>query len=159
MDSKTRILVVDDNHSIVRTIKALLQKEGFEVLTAFDGLEGLRKAREEKPNLIVLDIVMPRMDGYEVCRLLQDSPDTAAIPVLMLTVKGYIDDPSLDDQAIESRIQEQMNGFDAGAVDFMSKPIKAKELLERVRTLLWFEDLPSNLREGELVEEDSDGRG
>jgi DNA-binding response OmpR family regulator len=144
---------------MVWTIKALLQKEGFEVLTAFDGLEGLRKAREEKPNLIVLDIVMPRMDGYEVCRLLQDSPDTAAIPVLMLTVKGYIDDPSLDDQAIESRIQEQMNGFDAGAVDFMSKPIKARELLERVRTLLWFEDLPSNLRESELVEEDSDGRG
>ena len=142
MDSKTHILVVDDNHSMVRTIEALLQKEGFEVLTAFDGLEGLRKAREEKPNLIVLDIVMPRMDGYEVCRLLQDKPDTAAIPVLMLTVKGYIDDPSLDDQAIESRIQEQMNGFDAGAVDFMSKPIKARELLERVRTLLWFEEFP-----------------
>ena len=142
MDSKTHILVVDDNHSMVRTIEALLQKEGFEVLTAFDGLEGLRKAREEKPNLIVLDIVMPRMDGYEVCRLLQDKPDTAAIPVLMLTVKGYMDDPGLDDQAIESRVQEQMNGFDAGAVDFMSKPIKARELLERVRTLLWFEEFP-----------------
>jgi len=142
MDSKTRILVVDDNHSMVRTIEALLQEEGFEVLTAFNGLEGLRKAREEKPNLIVLDIIMPRMDGYEVCRLLQDSPDTAAIPVLLLTVKGYIDDPSLDDQVIESRIQEQMNGFDAGAVDFMSKPVKARELLERVRTLLWFEEFP-----------------
>ena len=159
MDSKTRILVVDDNYSMVRIIQALLQKEGFEVLTAFDGLEGLRKAREEKPNLIILDIVMPRMDGYEVCRLLQDDPDTAAIPVLLLTVKGYIDDPNLDDQVIESRIQEQMNGFDAGAVDFMSKPVKARELLERVRTLLWFEYLPSNLRESELVEGDSDGRG
>ena len=159
MDSKTHILVVDDNHSMVWTIKALLQKEGFEVLTAFDGLEGLQKARGEKPNLIILDIVMPRMDGYEVCRLLQDDPDTAAIPVLMLTVKGYMDDPSLDDQAIESRVQEQMNGFDAGAVDFMSKPIKARELLERVRALLWFEDLPSNLRESELAEGNSDGRG
>ncbi len=142
MDSKTRILVVDDNRSVVRIVEALLQKEGFEVLTAFDGLEGLRKAREEKPNLIILDIVMPRMDGYKVCRLLQDKPDTAAIPVLMLSVKGYIDDPSLDDQVIESRIQEQMDGFDAGAVDFLSKPIKARELLKRVRALLWFEEFP-----------------
>ncbi|MBL7182977.1 MAG: response regulator [Anaerolineae bacterium] len=142
MSSPTHILVVDDDRSMVWIIEALLRKEGFEVLTAFDGLEGLRKAREEKPNLIILDIVMPRMGGYEVCRLLQDDPDTAAIPVLMLSVKGYIDDPSLDDQVIESRIQEQMDGFDAGAVDFLSKPIKARELLKRVRALLWFEEFP-----------------
>ncbi len=142
MNSKARILVIDDNHSIVRLIEALLQKRGFETLTAFDGLEGLQKAREEKPDLIILDIVMPRMDGYEVARLLQDNPDTAAMPILMLTVKGQVDDPSLDDDALKTGIQERMDGYDAGAVDFVSKPIKAKELLDRVRALLWFDRLP-----------------
>jgi DNA-binding response OmpR family regulator len=142
MNSKAHILVVDDNRSVVRIIEVLLQREGFEVLTAFDGLEGLQKAREEKPDLIILDIVMPRMDGYEVCHLLQDDPDTAAIPVLILTVKGRVNDPSLDDQTIEARIQEQMAGYEAGAIDFLSKPIKARELLNRVRTLLWFDGFP-----------------
>ena len=141
MSSDTRILVVDDNHSIVRLIEALLQKDGFEVLTALDGLEGLQKAREEKPDLIILDIVMPRMDGYEVSRLLQGDPDTAAIPVLMLTVKGQVDDPSLDDDALEAGIREQMEGYEAGAVEFLSKPIKAKELLHRVKALLWLDHL------------------
>jgi len=142
MNSKVHILVVDDNRSVVRIIEVLLQREGFEVLTAFDGLEGLQRAREEKPDLIILDIVMPRMDGYEVCRLLQDDPDTAAIPVLILPVKGQVDDPSLDDQTIEARIQEQMAGYEAGAMDFLSKPIKARELVKRVRTLLWFDGFP-----------------
>jgi len=142
MNSKTRILAVDDNHSIVRLIEALLQKEGFEVLTAFDGLEGLQKAREERPDLIILDIVMPRMDGYEVARLLQDSPDTAAIPILMLTVKGQVDDPGLNDDALETGIQERMDGYEAGAIEFLSKPIKARELLDRVKALLWFDRLP-----------------
>ena len=142
MDTKTHILVVDDNRSLVRIIQGLLQKEGHEVLTAFDGVDGLQKAREEKPDLIILDVVMPRMDGYEVCRLLQDDPDTAAIPVLMLTVKGQVDAHDLDDRALETGIRERMEGYEAGAVEFLSKPIKAKELLERVKTLLWFDRLP-----------------
>lgn len=142
MNTETRILVVDDNRSVVRIIQVLLQKEGFEVLTAFDGPEALHKAREKKPDLIILDVVMPRMDGYEVCRLLQDDPDTAAIPVLMLTVKGQVDGPDLDEQALETGIRERMEGYEAGAVEFLSKPIKAKELLERVKTLLWFDRLP-----------------
>jgi two-component system alkaline phosphatase synthesis response regulator PhoP/two-component system response regulator VicR len=142
MNTETHILVVDDNRSVVRIIQVLLQKEGFEVLTAFDGLEALQKAQEEKPDLIILDVVMPKMDGYEVCRLLQDDPDTAAIPVLMLTVKGQVDDPDLDERALEMGIQERMDGYDAGALEFLSKPIKAKELLDRVKTLLWFDRLP-----------------
>jgi DNA-binding response OmpR family regulator len=142
MSSKTRILVVDDNRSVVRLIEALLQKEGFEVLTAFDGLDGLQKAREEKPDLMILDIVMPRMDGYEVCRLLQSDPDTVSIPILILTVKGQVDEPGLDNQDVEARIRERMDGYNAGAVDFLSKPIKARELLLRVRTLLWFDSFP-----------------
>jgi len=142
MNSKGCILVVDDNRSVVRIIEVLLQREGFETLTAFDGLEGLQKAREEKPDLIILDIVMPRMDGYEVCRLRQDDADTASIPVLMLTVMGQLDDPTLDDQAIKTHVRERMEGFEAGAVDFLSKPIKARELLDRVKTVLWFDSFP-----------------
>lgn len=142
MNTETHILVVDDNRSVVRIIQVLLQKEGFEVLTAFDGLEALQKAQEEKPDLIILDVVMPKMDGYEVCRLLQDDPDTAAIPVLMLTVKGQVDDPDLDERALDTGIQERMDGYEAGAIEFLSKPIKAKELLDRVKTLLWFDRLP-----------------
>lgn len=156
MSSKTRILVVDDNRSVVRLIEALLQKEGFEVLTAFDGFEGLQKAREEKPDLMILDIVMPRMDGYEVCRLLQDDPDTAAIPVLILTVKGQVDEPGLDDQDVETRIQEQMDGYEAGAVDFLSKPIKARKLLDRVRTLLWFDGVP--IEDGDWLSHEESAR-
>jgi two-component system cell cycle response regulator len=143
MNPKSRILVVDDNRSLVRITQGLLQKESYEVLTAFDGLEGLQKAREEKPDLIILDVVMPRMDGYEVCRLLQDDPDTAAIPILILTVKGQVDNPDLDDRALETGIRERMDGYEAGAIEFLSKPIKAKELLDRVRTLLWFDHLPT----------------
>jgi DNA-binding response OmpR family regulator len=141
MNTKARIVIVDDNRSVVRIIQVLLQKEGFEVFTAFDGLEGLQKVREEKPDLIILDIVMPRMDGYEVCRLLQDDPDTATIPVLILTVKGQVDDPDLDERTLETSIRERMEGYEAGAVEFLSKPIKAKELLARVKTLLWFDHL------------------
>jgi two-component system cell cycle response regulator len=142
MNSKPRILVVDDNRSLVRIMQGLLQKEGYEILTAFDGLEGLQKAQKEKPDLVILDVVMPKMDGYEVCRLLQGKPDTAAMPVLMLTIKGQVEDPDLDDHALETGIRERMDGYEAGAVEFLSKPIKAKELLDRVKTLLWFDRFP-----------------
>ena len=136
MSTTARILVVDDNRSLVRVIEGVLQKNGFQVLTAFDGEEGLRQAKAEKPDLIILDIVMPRMDGYQVCRALQDDPNTSAIPVLMLTVKGQVDDPDLDEASVRSGIEERMAGFDVGALDFLSKPVKANELLERVRNLL-----------------------
>jgi len=140
MSSKACILVVEDNRSLIRVYKRLLQKEGYKVLTAFDGLEGLQKAQERKPNLIILDVMMPEMDGYSVCRRLKRNPDTAAIPVLMLTRKGSLVGPG--NLAAERRycdpIRERMTGFDAGALGFLSKPVPAKELLARVRSLLWF---------------------
>ncbi|MBC8249813.1 MAG: response regulator [Anaerolineales bacterium] len=138
MSSKPRILVVDDNRALVRVIEGILQKEGFGVLTAFDGVEGLRKAREEKPALIILDIIMPEMDGYEICRQLQSDPDTAAIPVLMLTVKGRLDVSSAEDERrFNAHVEERVAGFEAGALEFLTKPVTAKELVKRVKGALW----------------------
>ncbi len=141
MSSKARILVIDDRERMVKIVQRILEKEGYEVLTAFDGLEGLRKAQEKKPNLIILDIIMPEMDGYEVCRRLQSDPDTAAISILLLTVKGQTDDPNIDDETIDARIQERIEGFEAGAVEFLSKPVTSEELLDRVKALLWLSSL------------------
>jgi two-component system, OmpR family, alkaline phosphatase synthesis response regulator PhoP len=138
MKTKACILVVDDNRSLVRIMEGILQRQGYEIVTAYDGMEAVEKAEAIRPDLIVLDIVMPKLDGYEVCRTLQNDPKTAAIPVLMLSVKGQLDEPDLDDQAIEARLQEQIEGFEAGAADFITKPIKAKELEDRVQMLLWF---------------------
>jgi len=141
MSSKARVLIVDDNHSLVRVAERVLQKAGFEVLTAFDGLEGLRKAQEEKPNLIILDIIMPKMDGYEVCHRLKTGPATADIPVIMLTVKGKTATSAVeadDERLFHTRVQDRARGFDAGAIEFLSKPIKAKELVKRVRAVLYW---------------------
>lgn len=141
MDSQVRILVVDDNRSLVRVTQRLLLREGYQVLTAFDGLEGLQKAREYRPDLIILDVVMPKMDGYEVCQRLREDADTADIPVLMLTVRGDIDDPSLDEEGMGLRVAERSGAFDAGALDFLTKPVTAQELLARIKPLLWLGSL------------------
>ena len=140
MDAKARILVVDDNRSIVRVLEQLLKKDGFDVITAFDGLEGLQKARDEKPDMAILDVVMPEMDGYEMCRQLQGDPNTARIKVLMLTKKGRVDDigESIEDRRrLDGRVQARMEAFEAGALDFLSKPVTARDLLDRVGGLLW----------------------
>ena len=124
MRSKARILVVDDNRSLVRVYERLLQKEGYVVFTAYDGEDGLRKVRWDKPDLIILDIIMPKMNGYEVFRRLKSDPDIADIPVLMLT-----------------RVKERPTGLnDVVALDFLSKPVAAKEMLDRVKALLWLGD-------------------
>ena len=136
MASQGKILVVDDNVSLVRMIEGALRRRDFDVITAYDGVEALAQARAQQPDLIVLDIIMPGMDGYEVCRRLSDEPATAAIPVILLTVKGQVDDPDLDDTGLEARIAEQMAGYEVGAVDFVSKPVKARDLLERIKIYL-----------------------
>ena len=137
MAVRERILIVDDNHSLVQVVARLLEKQGFEVFTAFDGVEALQKVQETRPDLIILDIVMPRMDGYQVCQHLESEPDTAMIPILMLTVKGQVDGAQVDEDTFDTRVQERVRAFDAGAIDFLSKPVAAKELLHRVRDLLW----------------------
>lgn len=133
-----RILVVDDNRSVVMLTEGVLRNEGFQVSTAFDGIDGLEKAVREKPDLIILDIEMPVMDGYEVCRRLQQNAPTAKIPILMLTVRGQLDTvPHQDKRTYESRLAERNRGFEVGAIEFMSKPVQAKTLVAQVKRILW----------------------
>ena len=92
MDSQARILVIDDDPVLVESTKTVLESKDYQVITAFDGDEGLQKARDEKPDLILLDIIMPTQDGFHVCEQIKGNPGLADIPVIMLTKRlvGYI---------------------------------------------------------------------
>jgi DNA-binding response OmpR family regulator len=116
--SKT-VLVVEDEVSLASTLSYNLRKNGFNVLSAVDGIEGLQTARRESPDVIVLDLMLPRMDGLEVCRRVRAESD---VPILMLTAKGE----ELD----------RVVGLEMGADDYLTKPFSMRELMARVRALL-----------------------
>ena len=120
--AKGRILVVDDEIYIVHILDFSLGMEGYEVLTALDGEQALEKARAEHPDLIVLDIMMPKLDGYETCKLLKAGEDTKDIPVILLSAKG--------------RNVDQKIGFEAGADDYITKPFSPRKLVERINAIL-----------------------
>jgi len=120
--SKGRILVVDDEIYIVHILDFSLGMEGYEVLTALDGEQALERLKSDKPDLIVLDIMMPKVDGYEVCRTIKSNPDTQHIPVILLSAKG--------------RNVDQKMGFDVGADDYITKPFSPRKLVERINALL-----------------------
>ena len=139
MAHKKRVLVVDDNESIVRVLEHVLTRAGYEVSTAFDGPEAIETALRVKPELVLLDIEMPTMNGYEVCRRLRARRDLHNLHIIMLTVKGQLSPlgPTLaDKKALEQRVREQTDGFDAGADEFLTKPIVAKEVLAQVNRFL-----------------------
>ena len=115
-----RILIIEDETPMRTALADVLAGEGYRALTAPDGESGLRKAVEEKPDLILLDIMMPKLDGYAVCAELRRLENP--VPVLMLTAKGQVED--------------RVTGLDAGADDYLVKPFSTKELLARVRALL-----------------------
>jgi DNA-binding response OmpR family regulator len=140
--ASARILCIDDDIPQLTIISGVLRKEGYEVETAREGQEGLQKARAFKPNLIVLDVMMPGMDGYQVCRHLQENPETENIAVLMLTAKGGVDEPTKEAWRFAGKVQERLRGFDSGALEFLTKPVKAKDLLHRVKALLWASGFP-----------------
>jgi len=119
---KTRILVVDDEKDLVWAVRQSLSDEDYEVLTAYDGVEALDVARHHRPDLIVLDIIMPRLDGLQVCRRLRRDPTLAAVPILFLTERS----------TIEARVE----GLDEGGDDYLTKPFDLGELKARVRALL-----------------------
>ena len=130
---RKKILVVDDNKSLVVVMERILQKEGYDVRTALDGSEALQKIQAEKPDLIILDILMPGIDGYEVCRQLQADAKTASIPVVFLSSKGDIDERK---GAAGVGLKEVKRAYDYGAIDFLHKPISSQELLTTVRSIL-----------------------
>jgi DNA-binding response OmpR family regulator len=137
MKSKGSILIVDDEKGQRDILNLILKKEGYDVDVALDGYEGIKLARGLKPDLILLDIMMPGLDGYEVCRRLKADPDTAKIEVIMLTAKGNVGGNIPDDDVAARGVREQWQGFEAGATEWLTKPVKARDLLQRVKTVLW----------------------
>lgn len=121
MDRK-RILVVDDEIYIVHILEFSLTMEGYSILTASDGEEALRVIDSERPDLVVLDIMMPKLDGYEVCRRLRQDEQFSELPVILLSAKGR----PIDREA----------GLKAGADDYITKPFSPRKLLEKIRELL-----------------------
>jgi DNA-binding response OmpR family regulator len=114
-----RVLVVDDDIKTVELVKLYLSRDGYRVLTAYDGVEALRLARESHPHLIVLDLMLPGIDGLEVCRTLRGESN---VPIIMLTAK--------------TTEQDRLTGLDLGADDYVTKPFSPKELAARVRAVL-----------------------
>jgi len=120
--SRGKVLVVDDEEYIQHILNFSFGAEGYDVVTAADGEEGIKKAKSEKPDIIVLDIMMPKMDGYEACKRLKTDPNTKSIPVILLTAKGREVDRKL--------------GSQAGADDYVVKPFSPGRLIERVEGMI-----------------------
>ena len=120
--SKKRILVVDDEVDLVETVRFSLELEGYDVLAAYNGEEALNQARKENPDLILLDLMLPKLDGYKVCRLLKFDERYKHIPILMLTAK----------------IQEKdkVTGMETGANEYITKPFEMDELMKKVKGYL-----------------------
>lgn len=137
---KKRILVIDDDNMVVWIIEQALKREGYEVHSAKNGAAGLEKARVLRPDLIILDVMMPQMDGYEVCWRLKSDRKTAAIDVLMLTARGGLDENGEENGRVAAtNLRDRQLGFEVGATDFISKPVPIKELLTRVNHLMQVE--------------------
>src|ERR1700676_3434504 len=119
--SKQRILIIEDERALTKVLAYNLQREGYEVTVAHDGVEGLRRAQDNPPDLVILDLMLPGMDGLDVCRELRAGEATRPIPILMLTAKAEETD--------------QVVGFSLGADDYVTKPFSVKVLLQRIKAL------------------------
>jgi two-component system alkaline phosphatase synthesis response regulator PhoP len=120
--SHKKILIVEDEQDILQLVKHYLEKEGFRPIPAVNGLEALKKVKEEKPDLVVLDLMLPELDGLEICKRLRSVPETAMLPILMLTAKAEESDTIV--------------GLELGADDYVTKPFSPKALVARVKALL-----------------------
>jgi len=120
--SKKRILVVDDEVDLVETVRFSLELEGFEILVAYNGEEALNQARKEHPDLILLDLMLPKLDGYKVCRLLKFDERYKHIPVLMLTAK--------------TQDKDKILGLETGANEYITKPFDMDDLIKKVKDYL-----------------------
>ena len=122
MAEQPRILLVDDEPSIVKMVGKRLEVEGFQVLVAMDGQEGLNKAQTERPDLMILDLMLPKMNGYEVCSALKHDARYQNIPIILFTAKAQDKDEKF--------------GMECGANAYVRKPFRAQELVEKIRTLI-----------------------
>jgi len=127
VERKARILIIDDDPDFVAATKKVLESKPYEVLVAYDGDEGLQKTREERPDLIILDIIMPREDGFKVCEEIKEDPQLAEIPVIILT--------SLSQRWGET-LFSVTQGLTLEAEDYIDKPVAPLELLRRVEERL-----------------------
>jgi CheY-like chemotaxis protein len=139
MDAK-RILIIDDNRTMAVTAERILQKKGYETASSLNGRDGLLKVQQFKPDAIILDIVMPGMDGYEVCTQLKQNPETAGIPIIFLSAKGNTDE-TLGAPALG--LKEINKAFESGANDFLHKPLTAAELIQAVDNLFALDSMIS----------------
>ena len=135
-----KVLMVDDDKKTVELVKLYLNRDGYKVLTAYDGIEALRLARESRPDLIVLDLMLPGLDGLKVCRTLRDESD---VPIIMLTAK--------------TTEQDKLTGLELGADDYVTKPFSPRELAARIRAVLRrlpeeiLQRGPAEIKQGELT--------
>ena len=117
-----QVLIVEDEEAIITLLKYNLEREGFRVFTAMDGEEALITLREKKPDVVVLDWMLPSLSGIEICRQMRRNPETKNIPVIMLSARGEEDD--------------RVRGLDCGADDYVVKPFSPSELIARIRAVL-----------------------
>jgi two-component system alkaline phosphatase synthesis response regulator PhoP len=132
-----KILVVDDDPKTVELVRLYLERDGYSVVVAYDGLSALRVFREELPHLVILDLMLPGIDGVEICRLLRSESD---VPIIMLTAR--------------TQDRDKMTGLDTGADDYVTKPFSPGELAARVRALfrrLPFERGPTEIKHGDFI--------
>lgn len=120
--SGRKILVIDDEPGIIEIVEANLEGDGFEVISASNGKEGLEKIKSEKPELVLLDVMMPEMDGWEVLRRVEQDPETAGMPIIMLTAKAADED--------------YIHGLEEGAIEYVTKPFYPQELVNRIKITL-----------------------
>lgn len=117
-----KILLVDDSETILQMERMILQQDRYEVVTARDGQEGVIKALELKPDLILMDVIMPRLDGFAAVRRLRENPDTSRVPIVMVTSKA--------------QAESMETGYESGCSDYIIKPIDGLELIAKVKSLL-----------------------
>ena len=120
--AKETVLLIEDEKSIAELVKYNLEKDGFRVLTAAKGDEGLERAQKEKPSLVILDLMLPEIDGFEICKILKQNYKTASLPIIMLTAK--------------SEETDRILGLEIGADDYVTKPFSPRELTARVKAVL-----------------------
>jgi len=122
MSSKSKILIIDDDPDVLETMTAVLETRDYQVLTALSGLEGISKAGKEKPDLIIMDVLMPEVDGFATCKMIKENKEIKNIPVILLTGTGMVGDLE--------------KGFAAGASDFMIKPIDWDKFFLKIEKLI-----------------------